>query len=169
MLPPPGRWRANQNQKPWLDAEVCSLLKARVTAFRFGATQTLRREGRELTAGIKRNKATCAQKIPGLFSFRDLQIMWRTLSASQTNFRHDNGRTLLYTLNRFYTHFEDPTTPSTTKLTPPPGEEPLSVSPAEVRRILQGINPHKSAGPDNIPEWGLRDCTDQLCPHPPGV
>ncbi|KAI4891278.1 hypothetical protein NFI96_006373, partial [Prochilodus magdalenae] len=48
------------------------------------------------------------------------------------------------------------------RLTPTPGEVPLSVTPAEVRRTLRRINPRKSAGPDNIPGRVLRECADQI-------
>ncbi|KAI4877978.1 hypothetical protein NFI96_018321 [Prochilodus magdalenae] len=41
------------NQKPWLNGEVRSLLKARDAAFRSGDPHELRRARRELTAGVK--------------------------------------------------------------------------------------------------------------------
>ncbi|KAI3362573.1 hypothetical protein L3Q82_001608 [Scortum barcoo] len=53
------------------------------------------------------------------------------------------------------------TSPST-RFTPPPGEEPLSVTAAEVRRTLQRINPRKAAGPDNISGRVLKGCAYQL-------
>ncbi|KAI4879613.1 hypothetical protein NFI96_006236 [Prochilodus magdalenae] len=65
-------------------------------------------------------------------------------------------------LNKFYARFEDPDTPPSIRLTPTPGEVPLSVTPAEVRRTLRRINPRKSAGPDNIPGRVLRECADQI-------
>ncbi|KAI3367049.1 hypothetical protein L3Q82_009681, partial [Scortum barcoo] len=46
--------------------------------------------------------------------------------------------------------------------TPPPGEEPLRVTAAEVRRTLQRINPRKAAGPDNISGRVLKGCAYQL-------
>lgn len=49
-----------------------------------------------------------------------------------------------------------------TRLIPPPGNTPLSVTTADVRRALQGINPHKAVGPDNILGQALRDCVHQL-------
>ncbi|KAI3359460.1 hypothetical protein L3Q82_013774 [Scortum barcoo] len=45
------------NQKPWLNAEVRSLLKARDAAFRSGDRLALRAARRQLTAGVKRAKA----------------------------------------------------------------------------------------------------------------
>ena len=41
-------------------------------------------------------------------------------------------------------------------------DTPLSVTTADVRKTLQGINPRKAAGPDNIPGRVLRDCAHQL-------
>ena len=46
------------NQKPWLNAEVRSLLKVRDSAFRSGDEPALREARRNLTAGIKRAKAS---------------------------------------------------------------------------------------------------------------
>ncbi|KAI3365725.1 hypothetical protein L3Q82_000691 [Scortum barcoo] len=53
------------NQKPWLNAEVRSLLKARDAAFRSGDRLALRAARRQLTAGVKRAKTAYAQRIPG--------------------------------------------------------------------------------------------------------
>jgi len=65
-------------------------------------------------------------------------------------------------LNSFYAHFDDPNTSPSNRLTPPPGEEPLSLTPAELRRTLHRINPRKAAGPDNISGRLLRSCAHQL-------
>ena len=46
------------NQKPWLNAEVRALLKARNAAFRAGEASALREARKRLTAGIARAKAT---------------------------------------------------------------------------------------------------------------
>ncbi|KAI3376832.1 hypothetical protein L3Q82_000411 [Scortum barcoo] len=54
------------------------------------------------------------------------------------------------------------TSPSTRFTPPPPGEEPLRVTAAEVRRTLQRINPRKAAGPDNISGRVLKGCAYQL-------
>ncbi|KAI4901454.1 hypothetical protein NFI96_022824 [Prochilodus magdalenae] len=135
------------NQKPWLNGEVRSLLKARDAAFRSGDAQELRRARRELTAGVKRAKAAYALK-----KSRDTSPP-RILGAYPS---------LPEALNKFYARFEDPDTPPSIRLTPTPGEVPLSVTPAEVRRTLRRINPRKSAGPDNIPGRVLRECADQI-------
>ncbi|KAI3355733.1 hypothetical protein L3Q82_004320 [Scortum barcoo] len=59
------------NQKPWLNAEVRSLLKARDAAFRSGDRLALRAARRQLTAGVKRAKAAYAQRIQGHFTSND--------------------------------------------------------------------------------------------------
>ncbi|KAI4883208.1 hypothetical protein NFI96_007672 [Prochilodus magdalenae] len=69
------------NQKPWLNGEVRSLLKARDAAFRSGDAQELRRARRELTAGVKRAKAAYALKIQGHFSSQDPRSMWRGIKC----------------------------------------------------------------------------------------
>ncbi|KAI4879509.1 hypothetical protein NFI96_030060 [Prochilodus magdalenae] len=154
------------NQKPWLNGEVRSLLKARDAAFRSGDSQELRRARRELTTGVKRAKAAYALKIQGHFSSQDPRSMWRGIKCI-TDYKTRDAQcskdpSLPEALNKFYARFEDPDTLPSIRLTPPPGEVPLNVTPAEVRRTLRRINPRKSAGPDNIPGRVLRECADQI-------
>lgn len=65
------------------------------------------------------------------------------------------------TTTRTVTCYLNLNTSLSARLTPPPGERPLSVNPAEVRRALQRVYPLKAAGP-NISGWVLRGCTHQL-------
>ncbi|XP_024908561.1 uncharacterized protein LOC112486372 isoform X2 [Cynoglossus semilaevis] len=113
--------------------EVRSLLEARDAAFRSGERVALGVARRKLNAGVKRATAAYTRRIQGQFS--SIREILRPLRRSEH--------------------------PST-RLAPPPGEELLSVTTAEVRRTLQRINPRKAAGPDNIPGRLLRDCTHQL-------
>lgn len=59
------------NQKPRMNAEVRTLLRARDSAFRSGDTAALRAARRKLTASIKRAKTAYAAKIQGHFSTND--------------------------------------------------------------------------------------------------
>ncbi|KAI4891381.1 hypothetical protein NFI96_025937, partial [Prochilodus magdalenae] len=123
------------NQKPWLNGEVRSLLKARDAAFRSGDSQELRRARGELTAGVKRAKAAYALKIQGHFSSQDPRSMWRGIKCI-TDYKTRDAQcskdpSLPEALNKFYARFEDPDTPPSIRLTPTPGEVPLSVTPAE--------------------------------------
>ncbi|KAI4897620.1 hypothetical protein NFI96_030292, partial [Prochilodus magdalenae] len=123
------------NQKPWLNGEVRSLLKARDAAFRSGDSQELRRARRELTAGVKKAKAAYALKIQGHFSSQDPRSMWRGIKCI-TDYKTRDAQcskdpSLPEALNKFYACFEDPDTPPSIRLTPTPGEVPLSVTPAE--------------------------------------
>ena len=65
-------------------------------------------------------------------------------------------------LNSFYAHFDILNKESAVTSTPPPEELPLSVSTADVRRILLRVNMNKAAGPDNIPGRVLKTCANQL-------
>ncbi|KAI4893114.1 hypothetical protein NFI96_020621 [Prochilodus magdalenae] len=132
------------NQKPWLNGKVRSLLKARDAAF-------------------TESQGCCLQ---GHFSSQDPRSMWRGIKCI-TDYKTRDAQcskdpSLPEALNKFYARFEDPDTPPSIRLTPTPGEVPLSVTPAEVRRTLRRINPRKSAGPDNIPGRVLRECADQI-------
>ncbi|KAI3373176.1 hypothetical protein L3Q82_006371 [Scortum barcoo] len=93
--------------------------------------------------------------------------MWRGIKCItdyNTREMHNAPGTPLYpTLSTTSTPcFDDPNTSPSTRFIPPPGEEPLRVTAAEVRRTLQRINPRKAAGPDNISGWVLKGCAYQL-------
>ncbi|KAI3352931.1 hypothetical protein L3Q82_019494 [Scortum barcoo] len=154
------------NQKPWLNAEVRSLLKARDAAFRSGDRLALRAARRQLTAGVKRAKTAYAQRIQGHFTSNDPRSMWRGIKCITDYNTRDaqcpRDPSLPDALNNFYARFDDPNTSTSTRFTPPPGEEPLRVTAAEVRRTLQRINPRKAAGPDNISGRVLKGCAYQL-------
>jgi len=77
------------NQKPWLNAEVRSLLRARDSAFRNGDTEALRVARRNLCTGIKRAKADYALKIQGHFSTNDPQKMWSGIKSITDYKRRD--------------------------------------------------------------------------------
>ncbi len=70
------------NQKPWLNAEVRALLKARDAAFRAGEASALKVPRKELTAGIARAKATYARKIQDTSPPMTPGACGRALSAS---------------------------------------------------------------------------------------
>ncbi len=53
---------ARANQKPWMTAEVCGLLKTRDEAFRSGDKAALKTARANLSCGIKNLKRTCAKK-----------------------------------------------------------------------------------------------------------
>ncbi|KAI3351519.1 hypothetical protein L3Q82_020375 [Scortum barcoo] len=164
--PAPGTVTEYPNQKPWLNAEVRSLLKARDAAFRSGDRLALRAARRQLTAGVKRAKAAYAQRIQGHFTSNDPRSMWRGIKCITDYNTRDaqcpRDPSLPDALNNFYARFDDPNTSPSTRFTPPPGEEPLRVTAAEVRRTLQRINPRKAAGPDNISGRVLKGCAYQL-------
>lgn len=77
------------NQKPWLTAEVRSLLRARDSTFRISDTEVLRAARRNLTKGIKRAKADYALKIQGHFSTNDPQSMWASIKSITDYNRRD--------------------------------------------------------------------------------
>ncbi|KAK2919151.1 hypothetical protein Q8A73_003522 [Channa argus] len=106
----------HSNRKPWINANVCALLKQRDAAFRTGDKTALR------TARAK----------------------------------------LSHALNHFYARFEAQNNVKARKSTPPPSDQVLCLTTAEVRKTLCRVNPRKSAGPDNIPGRVLRECAEQL-------
>ncbi len=59
------------NQKPWMTAEVCGLLKTRDEAFRSGDKAALKTARANLSCGIKNAKRSYAQKINHFTDSRD--------------------------------------------------------------------------------------------------
>lgn len=43
-----------------------------------------------------------------------------------------------------------------------PNNQVLHLTRADVRKALLKVNPWRAAGPDNVPDWILRECTDQV-------
>ena len=45
-----------------------------------------------------------------------------------------------------------------------PDITPISIDPHGVKHLLDGLDIHKSAGPDNIPTWLLKELNTELAP-----
>ncbi|KAK1804667.1 hypothetical protein P4O66_020056, partial [Electrophorus voltai] len=154
------------NQKPWMTAEVCMLLRTRDT-FRTGDREALRKTRAKLTRAIREAKRAHAQRIHGHFKDTgDTQCMWEGIQAI-TNYRKtssscDSDATLPDALNNFYAWFETQNNVAAEKSIHPQNDQVLCLTAADVRRILCGVNPWKAAGPDNILGHVLRECADQL-------
>ncbi|KAK3545873.1 hypothetical protein QTP70_016452 [Hemibagrus guttatus] len=92
--------------------------------------------------------------------------MWQGIQAitnyKTTQYACDSDASLPDALNDFYTQFEAQNNVAARKTIPPPNDQVLCLSTADVRRTLCRVNPRKSAGPDNIPGRVLRECAEQL-------
>ncbi len=155
------------NQKPWMTAEVCGLLKTRDEAFRSGDKAALKTARANLSRGIKNAKRSHAQKIINHFTdSRDTRSLWQAIQTI-TDYKPppqacDDDPSLPDTLNHFYSRFEMQNDIPAQKLPTPPNDQALCLSAADVRKTLSRINPRKAAGPDNIPGRVLKDCAAQL-------
>ncbi|KAK3511415.1 hypothetical protein QTP70_007327 [Hemibagrus guttatus] len=155
------------NQKPWMTAKVCALLKSRDSAFRAGDKDALRTALAKLSRAIRESKRTHSQRIHGHFqSSGDTRRMWQGIQ-SITNYRPappacDSDASLPDALNSFYARFEPQNNVTVRKTILPPEDQVLCLSTADVRKTLCRVNPRKAAGPDNIPGRVLRECAKQL-------
>ncbi|KAI5614992.1 gastrula zinc finger protein XlCGF28.1-like [Silurus asotus] len=96
----------------------------------------------------------------------DTRRMWQGPQAI-TNYKTtspvcDRDASLPDALNDFYARFEVQNNVVARKTIPPPSDQVLCLTTAEVRKTLCRVNPRKSAGPDNIPGRVLRECAEQL-------
>lgn len=102
------------NQKPWLNAEVHSLLRPQDAAFRDGEAAARR----NVIGGIKRAKSEYAVRIQGHFNSNDPRSMWKGIrwitDYEKSDAQCPEDPALPNTLNAFYTCFEasNITTPS---------------------------------------------------------
>ena len=113
------------NQKPWLNAVVRSLLRARDTAFRSGDSDALRDARRSLSTGIKTAKLDYAFKIQEHLISNVPRSMWKGINCA-TNYNKKNAQcatdhSLPDALNHFYARFEASNNSPTTKLISSPG------------------------------------------------
>ncbi|KAK3506928.1 hypothetical protein QTP70_031211 [Hemibagrus guttatus] len=155
------------NQKPWMTAEVRALLKSRDSAFRAGDKVALRTARAKLSRAIREAKCAHAQRIHGhLQDSRDSRRMWQGIQAITTYKTTpsvcDSDASLPDALNDFYARIEAQNNVAARKTIPPPNDQVLCLSTADVRRTLCRVNPWKSAGPDNILGRVLRECAEQL-------
>ena len=65
-------------------------------------------------------------------------------------------------LNNFFARFESDSRQEAAL--PARGEETLTVTELEVRRMFRGVNTRKAAGPDGISGRVLKACAEQLAP-----
>ncbi|KAK2912264.1 hypothetical protein Q8A73_006377 [Channa argus] len=155
------------NRKPWINANVCALLKQRDAAFRTGDKTALRTAKAKLSRAIKEAKRAHTKKIHDHFEDSgDTRRMWQGIQAI-TNYKTtspdcDRDASLPDALNHFYARFEAQNNVKARKSTPPPSDQVLCLTTAEVRKTLCRVNPQRSAGPDNIPGRVLRECAEQL-------
>ncbi|KAK3517233.1 hypothetical protein QTP70_001244 [Hemibagrus guttatus] len=153
------------NQKPWMTAEVHALLKLRESTFRAADKEALRTARAKLSRAIKEAKSTHARRIHGHFQdSRDSRRMWQGIEVI-TNYKTtpsacDSDASLPDALND-YAWFEAQNNIAVRTI-PPPNDQVLCLSTADVKRTLCRVNPRMSAGPDNIPGRVLREYAEQV-------
>ncbi|KAK3506468.1 hypothetical protein QTP70_001152 [Hemibagrus guttatus] len=122
----------HSNQKPWMTAKVCALLRIHG---HFQSSSDTRRMW---------------QGIQTITNYRPVPPAC------------DSDASLLDALNSFYSRFEAQNDVTVRKTIPPQEDQVLCLTTADVRKTLFRVNPRKVAGPDNIPGRVLRECAEQL-------
>ncbi|KAK3573263.1 hypothetical protein QTP86_019238, partial [Hemibagrus guttatus] len=92
--------------------------------------------------------------------------MWQGIQVI-TNYKTtspacDSDASLPDMLNDFYARFKQQNNVAARKTIPPPNDQVLCLSTADIKRTLCQVHPRKFAGPDNIPGRVLRECAEQL-------
>uniref|UniRef100_A0A665UD53 Reverse transcriptase domain-containing protein n=1 Tax=Echeneis naucrates TaxID=173247 RepID=A0A665UD53_ECHNA len=155
------------NQKPWLNSEVKTLLKARDTAFRSGDPQSYKDARKNLRRGIIKAKRSYQQRIEAHFYSNNSRGMWqgiKTLTGynNNTTATISSDSTLPDTLNQFFARFDRHSENSDTLPVPPTNKDLLQLQPHQVRATLRRVNVRKAPGPDGVPGRVLKACADQL-------
>ncbi|KAI4892919.1 hypothetical protein NFI96_001300 [Prochilodus magdalenae] len=135
---------------------ACSAEGFVTSAFKEGDKAALRKARAKLSRGIREAKRAHGQSIHSHFrDSGDTRRMWQGIQAI-TNYRTtppacDSDASLPDALNHFYARFEAQNGVAARKTTPPPDDQVLCLTAADVRKTLRRVNPRESAGPDNIP------------------
>ncbi|KAI4879702.1 hypothetical protein NFI96_007538, partial [Prochilodus magdalenae] len=146
---------------------ACSAEGLETPSFKAGNKAALRKARAKLSRGIREAKRAHGQSVHSHFrDSGDTRRMWQGIQAI-TNYRTappacDSDASLPDALNHFYARFETQNSMTARKTTPPPDDQVLCLTEADVRKTLRRVNPRKAAGPDNIPGRVLKECADQL-------
>ena len=76
---PTKRCRTYPNQKPWINCEVRSMLRARSTAFASGNAEDYKKARYDLRRSMREAKRQCRLKLEGFYSTADSRRMWQGL------------------------------------------------------------------------------------------
>ncbi|KAK3536026.1 hypothetical protein QTP70_025280, partial [Hemibagrus guttatus] len=156
------------NQKPWMNSEVCLLLKARDSAFKSSVAEDYSRARANLKRGIRKVKHAHKLRIEEHFhNNSDPRRMWKGI---QTITDHKPSIQSLPTsnaflpdeLNHFFARFDKGIIHHNRNADSSTFAHPISLSTTKVHSAPSRVDPRKSAGPDGIPGRVLRACTDQL-------
>ena len=155
------------NQKPWINCDVRSMLRARSTAFASGDTEGYKKARYDLRRSIREAKRRDRVKLEGYYTTADPRRMWQGLQHITDYQQRSRGvttsqSTLPDELNEFYACFDDLNTNRGILPTEAAKSSSLTVTSAEVCRALRRTNPRKAAGPDNIPGQAVRVCSAEL-------
>ncbi|KAI4883718.1 hypothetical protein NFI96_007205 [Prochilodus magdalenae] len=163
---PTKRCRTYPNQKPWINCDVRSMLRARSTAFLSGNAEDYKRARYDLRRSIRQAKRQYRVKLEGCYTSADSRRMWqglRHITDYQQRSREvtTSHTTLPDELNEFYARFEalNPDTQRGVMAEGSTQNSSLAVTSVEVCKTLKKINPRKAAGPDNIPGHALKVCS----------
>ncbi len=127
------------NQKPWMTAEVCGLLKTRDEAFRSGDKAALKTARANLSRGIKNVKRSYAQKIKWSLQTAETWSLWQA-NQTITDYKLppqacDDDTSLPDALNHFYSRFEMQNDTPAQKLPHLCWPPPLTIDISTVERV----------------------------------
>ena len=157
--------RTYPNQKPWINSDVRSALRARDAAFKSGNLGSTRAD---LQRAIRKAKREYGTKLEDRFATGDARSVWQGLREI-TDFRgrprstEPPSASLPNELNAFFARFEtDGTNSRPPEPATPQEASPLAISEADVVKAFVRVNTRKAAGPDGIPGRVLKVCAHQL-------
>ena len=154
------------NHKPWMNGAVTGLLKARDAAFHSGDAEAYRTTRSILRKGIREAKHHYTKRIEEHFNSSDSRRVWqgiRTVTGyNSSSSTHAQSPSLPDDLNCFFARFDRTDNSDNMRAQQEPSPPVLTLSPHDVRRTLQHINPKKATGPDGVPGRVLKHCAAEL-------
>ena len=154
------------NQKPWVTGNICTEIKARVTAFKERETNpdAYKKCRYTLWLTIKQAKHQYRTKIESYYTGSDTHRMWQGLQTI-TDYKwipsHElpTDTSLTDKLNAFYAHFEVWKTEPYLRAPAVPDNSVITLSVAEVSKTFKQVNINKAAGRITTTNWQVSSPT----------
>ncbi len=134
--------------------------------FHSGDAEAYRTTRSRLRKGIREVKHCYKKRIEEHFNSSDSRRVWQGIKTitgyNSTSSTHAQSSSFPDDLNRFFARFDCTDSSDNTWAQQGPSPPVLTLSPHDVRRTLQHINPNKATGPDGVPGRVLKYCAGEL-------
>ena len=164
------------NNKPWITADIKSMINKKKQMFGKGDKTQLKAIQRDLDIAISKQKHIYKSKLEQNFTENNMKKVWQGMRLMSGYSSGSNKNSVLprssteYAdeLNEFYNRFNIHNFKEATSALlhdiESSSETFLTLTEDEVRREFSCVNPSKAMGPDDVSPRVLKNCASQLAP-----